>query len=93
MQVAGYNHDEEAVLDFRIAYHSGRGPASVPEDSEAPPTPEPIGRVLTLPAHIRYVPSLQASSSCRCRFECGAASLAVSPKTNFRAAGEQRDLL
>ena len=64
MQVAGYNHDEEAVLDFRIAYHGGRGPASVPEDSEAPPPPEPIGRLLTLPAHIRYVPSLQASSCC-----------------------------
>jgi hypothetical protein len=62
--VAGYTHEEDAVLDFRIEYHGGRGSPSVPEEAEAPPTPEPIGRCYVLPAQIRFLPSLQVSVTC-----------------------------
>jgi len=58
-QVAGYTHEEDAVLDFRIEYHGGRGSPSIPEDGEAPPAPDPVGRCYVLPAQIRFLPSLQ----------------------------------
>lgn len=59
--MASYEHEEEAVLDFRVAYHSGRGAARVPEEGEVPPTPDPLTRCLSLSGHIRFLPSLQAS--------------------------------
>ena len=61
VQVAGYNFEEEAVLDFRIEYHGGRA-ASVLEPAEVFPSSDPIGRCYTLPATIRFLPSLQVGS-------------------------------
>lgn len=65
-QVTSYNHEEEALLEFQLTYHSGRS-ASVPEDSELAPAAgesDPIGRCLTLPAFIRFLPSLQVCFLC-----------------------------
>ncbi len=52
LQVASYTGDEEARLDVRLEYAS-----SVDEASRE----DTIGRRITLPIHLRFLPSLQVS--------------------------------
>lgn len=59
MQVANFHEEEETGLDVAVTYHASAAAPPVPEDSEAPPAPEPLGRCLVLPANIKFLPSLQ----------------------------------
>lgn len=59
LQVAGYNFEEEAVLDFRIEYHGGSATAPLTEAMEVLSSSDQIGRCYNLPAVIRFLPSLQ----------------------------------